>query len=73
MLACRAQRFGERKAATERVSVGVLVPEDEDLIVRVNELFDLVVAARGGALCRGYFEPPSASSSGRTSFNSLLM
>jgi hypothetical protein len=33
MLARSSQRFGERKAAAERVAVGVLVTEDQDLLV----------------------------------------
>jgi hypothetical protein len=43
VLAGGPQRFREREAAPERVAVGVLVAEDQDLFVGVDELFDLVI------------------------------
>src|SRR5205807_5423968 len=43
VLALSTQRFREREAAAERVAVGVFVTEDQDLLVRVDELLDLVV------------------------------
>jgi hypothetical protein len=43
MLAGRLQRLGKGEAAAQRVPVGVLVAKDEDLVVRVEELLDLVV------------------------------
>ena len=54
MLARRAQRLREGEAAAEGVAVGVLVTEDQDLLVGVEELFDLVVEAAGLALRGGY-------------------
>jgi hypothetical protein len=43
VLARRAQGLGESEAAAERVAVGVLVTEDQDLLVGVDEVLDLVV------------------------------
>jgi len=43
VLARRSQGLGEREAAAERVAVGVLVSEDQDLLVRLDEVLDLVV------------------------------
>jgi hypothetical protein len=43
VLACRSQRLRESKAAAERVAVGVLVAEDQDLLVGFDEVLDLVV------------------------------
>jgi hypothetical protein len=43
VFARRTQRFGKRKAAAERVAVGVFVAEDQDLLVGIDELLDLVV------------------------------
>jgi hypothetical protein len=37
----RLQRLGEGEAAAERVAVGVLVAEDQDLVVLLDELADL--------------------------------
>ena len=54
MLARGAKRFGEGEAAPERVAVGVLVTEDQDLLIGVEELFDLVVEAAGLGLRGGY-------------------
>src|SRR6266516_5754142 len=42
-LAFGAQRFREREAAAEGVAVGVLVAEDQDLLVGVDQVLDLVV------------------------------
>jgi len=42
-LAGGAKRLTERQAAAQGVPVGVLVAEDQDLLVGINELFDLVV------------------------------
>jgi hypothetical protein len=44
LLAGRAKRLSERQAAAQRVPIGVLVAEDEDLFVGLDELLDLVVA-----------------------------
>ena len=74
MLARRAQRLREGEAAAEGVAVGVLVTEDQDLLVCVEELFDLVVEAAGLALRGGYFCSSSVvSPAGRTSLSSSLM
>jgi hypothetical protein len=73
MLAGRAKSLGEREAAAQRVPIGVLVAEDEDLVVRIDELFDLVVAVGGGAFGGGYEDASSPPSCGRTSFRSSLM
>jgi hypothetical protein len=54
MLPGRSKRLGKRQAAAERVAVRVLVPEDQDLIVGVDELFDLVVEISTFALRGGY-------------------
>jgi len=43
VLALRPQRLREREAAAERVSVGVLVTEDQDLLVRLDQILDLVI------------------------------
>jgi hypothetical protein len=43
LLAGRPQRLGKRQAAAERVSVSILVPEDQDVLISVDELLDLVV------------------------------
>ena len=59
MLARGAQGLGPRQAAAKGVAVGVLVPEDQDLVVRVDELFDLVVVMSGFAPGGGYLAPPS--------------
>jgi hypothetical protein len=49
-----AQRLRERQAAAEGVTVGILVPEDQDLLVGVDELLDLVVLVGRFALGGGY-------------------
>ncbi len=54
VLARGAKRLREREAAAERVAVGVLVTEDEDLLVGLEELLDLVVEAARLALRGGY-------------------
>jgi hypothetical protein len=46
-LAPGAQRLGEGQAAAERVAVGVLVAEDEDLAVAVDQRFELIERLRG--------------------------
>jgi hypothetical protein len=43
VLARGPQGLGEGEAAAERVAVGVLVSEDQDLLVGVDEVLDLVV------------------------------
>jgi hypothetical protein len=43
VLARPAQGLREREAAAEGVAVGVLVAEDQDLLVGLDELLDLVV------------------------------
>ena len=40
------QSFRESQAAAERVAVGVLVAEDQDLLVRVDQVLDLVIQMR---------------------------
>jgi hypothetical protein len=69
-----AQSLGKREAATKGVAVGVLVTEDQDLLVGVDELLDLVVDVRI-LLCGGYDFVSSASPvpCGRTSFSSSAM
>jgi hypothetical protein len=51
LLARGAERLSKRKAAAKRVSIGVFVAEDEDLLVGVDEILDLVVLV--GALAPG--------------------
>jgi hypothetical protein len=58
----RAERLGEREAASERVAVGVLVPEDQDLLVRLDQVLDLVVEVRFVPLRAGYCSESSARS-----------
>src|SRR5260370_3480797 len=65
----RSQRLREREAASERVPVGVFVPEDQDLLVGVDQLLDLVVNMRC-LLRSGYDGSSGALSAGSTSFNS---
>src|SRR4030088_2208811 len=82
LLPRRTQRLGERQAAAKGVAVCVLVPEDQDLLVGVDELLDLVVKVWLGARA-GYFvsslvssmEVTSAGSDpgGRTSLSSAAM
>ena len=67
MLAGSSQRFREREAAAERVTVGVLVTEDQDLLIGLDELFDLIVLMARCALGGGYC---FSSSAGRTSLSS---
>jgi hypothetical protein len=43
VLARPAEGLRERQAAAEGVAVGVLVAEDQDLLVGLDELLDLVV------------------------------
>jgi hypothetical protein len=43
VLAGGAQRLRECQAATERVTVGILVSEDQDLLVGLDQVPDLVV------------------------------
>jgi len=54
VLAGGAQSLREGEAAPERVAVGVLVTEDQDLLIRVDELLDLVVKIAGLAGRGGY-------------------
>src|SRR5260370_1026842 len=68
VLARAAQRLREREAASERVPVGVFVPEDQDLLVGVDQLLDLVVNMRC-LLRSGYDGSSGALSAGSTSFN----
>jgi hypothetical protein len=58
VLACGAQRLREGEAAAQRVAVGVLVTEDQDLLVGLDELLDLVVEADCFAL-RGRYRSSS--------------
>jgi len=43
VLARRAQSLREGEAAAEGVAVGVLVTEDQDLLVRLDQILDLVI------------------------------
>ena len=75
MLARRAERLGECKAAAQRVPISVLVTEDEDLLVGVDQLLDLAELVVDPGLRGGYVLPSSASVvvatvGGRTSFSS---
>jgi hypothetical protein len=54
VLAGGPKRLSEGEAAPERVAVSVLVTEDQDLLIGVEELFDLVVEAAGLRLRGGY-------------------
>ena len=62
VLTVGAERFSKRKAASERVAVGILVPEDQDLLVGVDKLLDLVIDVRsllrGGYFAASPFESP---------------
>ena len=51
------QSLGESEAAPEGVAVGILVTEDQDLLVGVDELLDLVVEV--GCLLGGGYDSPS--------------
>ena len=74
VLARRAQSLREREAAAEGVAVGVLVTEDQDLLVAVDELLDLVVEAAGLALRGGYrWSSSVVSAAGNTSLSSSVM
>src|SRR6266851_5378029 len=66
-----SEGFGESETAAEGVTVGVLVSEDQDLLVGVDEVFDLVVLMTGRGLRGCYFL--SSSGAGRTSFSSSEM
>src|SRR2546428_9186084 len=75
-LASRAQSLRKSKAAAERVSIGILVPKDQDLVVRVDELLDLVEQVGNLGLGGGYGVVPSSPPStvgGRTSLSSSAM
>ena len=77
-LASRAQSLRKSKAAAKRVSIGILVPKDQDLVVRVDELLDLVEQVGNLGLGGGYGVVPSSPSSivdagGRTSLSSSAM
>ena len=54
------ERFGESEAAPERVAIGILVAEDQDLLVGVDQLLDLVKDV-GGFLRRSYDFPSVGS------------
>jgi hypothetical protein len=74
MLARGAQRLREAEAAPERIAVGVLVTEDQDLLVGVDELLDLGVEAAGFTLGGGYRASSwFLSPAGSTSLSSSLM
>ena len=78
LLARRAERFGECKAAAKRVPIRVLVTKDEDLLVGVDQLLDLAELVVDPSL-RGRYDLPSSASvvvatvGGRTSFSSSAM
>src|SRR5713226_6333019 len=61
-LARDAEGFSECQAASKRVSVGVLVAEDQDLLVGLDQLLDLVIDVRsllrGGYFSASPFESP---------------
>jgi hypothetical protein len=42
MFACRFERLRKSQAAAKRVSIRVLMTEDEDLLVGIDEVFDLI-------------------------------
>jgi hypothetical protein len=42
LLACGAKRLRKRQAAAKCVPIRVLVTEDEDLLVGIDEVFDLI-------------------------------
>jgi hypothetical protein len=67
LFALRSERLGKGETAAQRVAVGVLVAEDEDLLVGVDQLFDLVVDVRVVALGGGYWFVPSGKTSLRSS------
>ncbi len=74
MLARSAQRLREGEAAAKRVAVGVLVTEDQDLLIGLEELLDLVVEADGVALRGGYRSSSTVlSAAGSTSLSSSFM
>jgi hypothetical protein len=50
----RTERLGEGEAAAEGVAVGILVAEDQDLLVRIDQILDLVVKVRLVGLGVGY-------------------
>jgi hypothetical protein len=54
VLAFATKGVGESQAAAEGVAVRVFVAEDQDLLVRVDEVFDLVVKVRPVAFRGGY-------------------
>jgi hypothetical protein len=56
-----AECFGKREAASKRVSVGILVAEDQDLLVGFDQLLDLVIDVR--SLLRGGYDSPSVRGS----------
>jgi hypothetical protein len=62
VLAVGAEGFSKSKAASERVAVRILVPEDQDLLVGVDQLLDLVIDVRsllrGGYFSASPFESP---------------
>jgi hypothetical protein len=55
-----AQSLSEREAAPKGVAVGILVTEDQDLLVGVDQLLDLVKDV-GGFLRRSYDFPSDGS------------
>jgi hypothetical protein len=61
VFALRPQRLREGKAAAEGVTIGVLMTEDQDLLVRVDEVFDLVIQVARLTFGLGY-EDSSLSS-----------
>src|ERR1041384_2440956 len=78
VFALGTKRFGERQAAAERVAVGVLVTEDQDLLIGLDEIPDVVIEVRFVPRRGGYgvASLPSVSGPslrGSTSFNSSEM
>ena len=73
VLALRPECFGEGKAAAKRVAVGVLVAEDQDLLVGLDEIPDVVIKVRFVPLRGGYGWGSSPSPCGSTSLRSSEM
>src|SRR5438094_1794326 len=73
ILALRPECFGEGEAAAKRVAVGVLVAEDQDLLVGLDQVPDVVIQVRLVPLRGGYGLGSSPSPCGSTSFKSSEM
>ena len=60
ILARAAKSLRESKAAPKGVAIGILVAEDQDLLVGIDEFLDLVVDI-GGPVCGSYDFSSAAS------------